>query len=114
MTGHPRATLIPSVSKKLVLEPVLAAKTPTLRYVNDQSPGIRRRRVGHGFRYIRPNGKPVRDATTLARIQALVIPPAWIDVWICPDAEGHLQATGRDSAGRKQYLHHERWRTIRD
>lgn len=114
MTRPHQATRRSRKFKTIILEPALSAKTATLRYVDDHSPGIRRRRWGRGFRYLRPNGKPVADTTTLARIQALVIPPAWSDVWICPHAEGHLQVTGRDSAGRKQYLYHERWRTFRD
>lgn len=67
-----------------------------------------------GFRYRRPGGRLVRDAATLARIRALVIPPAWTDVWICADAQGHVQATGRDAKGRKQYRYHSAWRTTRD
>jgi DNA topoisomerase IB len=75
--------------------------------------GIRRRRCGRGFRYLGPDG-PVTDPPTLARIKALVIPPAWQDVWICPDPMGHIQAIGTDTAGRRQYLYHDRWRERRD
>jgi DNA topoisomerase IB len=76
--------------------------------------GIQRRRCGRGFRYIGPGAEPVRNAETLARIRALVIPPAWEDVWICPDANGHIQAVGTDSAGRRQYRYHDLWREQRD
>jgi DNA topoisomerase IB len=75
--------------------------------------GIRRRRCGRGFRYLGPDA-PVTEPRTLARIKALVIPPAWEDVWICPDPRGHIQAVGTDSAGRRQYLYHARWREQRD
>jgi len=77
-------------------------------------PGIRRIRCGRGFRYIRPDGKALRDAEQLERIRALAIPPAYTDVWICPRAGGHLQATGRDARGRKQYRYHPQWRPLRD
>jgi DNA topoisomerase IB len=76
--------------------------------------GIRRQRCGRGFRYFGPDGTPVRDAETLARIKALVIPPAWQEVWICPHPDGHIQAVGTDSAGRRQYQYHRRWREQRD
>jgi DNA topoisomerase-1 len=82
--------------------------------VSDTRPGIRRRRSGKGFAYLGPDGKPVRDPGTLARIRRLAIPPAYTDVWICPDPDGHLQATGRDARGRKQYRYHPRWREVRD
>ncbi|WP_432261308.1 DNA topoisomerase IB [Cupriavidus sp. TMH.W2] len=85
-----------------------------LRYVDDCSPGITRRRHGSGFSYAGPDGKRVRDAATLARIAALAIPPAYESVWICPDPRGHLQATGRDARARKQYVYHPQWATLRD
>ncbi|HJT19549.1 MAG TPA: hypothetical protein VJ746_03710 [Nitrospira sp.] len=85
-----------------------------LRYVSDCRPGIARRRRGEGFIYVAPDGKPVRDKTVLARIKALAIPPAWRDVWICSDPDGHMQATGRDARGRKQHRYHPQWRTVRD
>ena len=91
-----------------------SAAAAGLRYVNDEGPGIRRRRAGSGFTYVGPDGKRVTDAAVLLRIKHLVIPPAWTDVWICPDREGHIQATGRDARGRKQYLYHPRWREVRD
>jgi len=99
---------------ELVTDPVLSAKEAGLRYVTDTKPGIRRKRCGKGFRYIDPEGKPVRDPETLRRIRSLVIPPAWTQVWISPDARGHLQATGRDARGRKQSRYHPRWRAVRD
>ena len=77
-------------------------------------PGIGRRRCGRGFRYLGPDGAAVRDRGTIARIRALVIPPAWQDVWICPDPAGHIQATGTDAAGRRQYRYHDLWREQRD
>ncbi|HWA38847.1 MAG TPA: DNA topoisomerase IB [Burkholderiales bacterium] len=80
----------------------------------DTIAGIARRRAGRAFRYLSPDGQVVRDAATLARIRALAIPPAWESVWICPHANGHLQATGRDARGRKQYRYHCRWREVRD
>jgi DNA topoisomerase-1 len=85
-----------------------------LRYTSDDRPGIRRRRAGRGFRYVGPRGAPVRDPRTLARIRSLAIPPAYRDVWISPDPAGHIQATGRDARGRKQYRYHPRWREVRD
>ncbi|MDB4985987.1 MAG: topA, partial [Myxococcaceae bacterium] len=96
-------------------DPVAAAERAGLRYVHDGQPGIRRRRIGKkGFSYLASNGKPVRDEATLKRIRALVIPPAWTDVWICSQANGHIQATGRDVKGRKQYRYHTRFREVRD
>jgi len=91
-----------------------AARRAELAYVSDAEPGIRRRRSGAGFSYIRPSGNAVSDRRTLARIQGLVIPPAWTDVWISADPEGHIQATGRDQRGRKQYRYHARWSECRD
>lgn len=85
-----------------------------LRYVSDDGPGIARVRRGRGFSYHDAQGKRVSDANTLERIKRLVIPPAWTDVWISPNANGHIQATGRDQRRRKQYRYHERWHSIRD
>src|SRR5258708_5526693 len=85
-----------------------------LYYVDDRSPGIRRLRSGNGFRYRASGGELVRDHAILARIRTLAIPPAWKDVWICERDCGHLQATGVDARGRKQYLYHPHWRQIRD
>ncbi|QKW33565.1 DNA topoisomerase IB [Actinomadura sp. NAK00032] len=77
-------------------------------------PGYGRRRAGKGFVYLGPDGRPLQDSTEKARIRSLVIPPAWKDVWICPDPDGHIQAMGTDAAGRRQYLYHEAWREQRD
>lgn len=95
-------------------EPTAAAKAAGLRYVTDNLRGIAREAKGDGFRYVDKDGEPVDDEATLARIKSLVIPPAWTDVWICPIANGHLQATGRDARGRKQYRYHPKWRSVRD
>ncbi|HUJ26658.1 MAG TPA: DNA topoisomerase IB [Myxococcales bacterium] len=91
-----------------------AASEAGLRYVSDERPGIRRLGRGRSFRYLRPDGRPVRDAETLARIRSIAIPPSWRDVWISPVASGHIQAVGRDARGRKQYRYHSRWRQVRD
>jgi DNA topoisomerase-1 len=87
---------------------------PRLRRVDCSGPGITRRKRGKGFEYRDGDGGRVADADVLARIRALGIPPAWQDVWICPDPLGHLQATGTDAAGRKQYRYHDEWRRKRD
>jgi DNA topoisomerase-1 len=108
----PRKIPVPIVPP--TTDPVVAARAAGLRYVLDDRPGIRRLRAGKGFRYVDPDGKPVRDPDVLSRIRSLAIPPAWTDVWICPQANGHLQATGRDDRGRKQYRYHPRWRAVRD
>lgn len=91
-----------------------AAAAAGLRYVSDDGPGIRRIRSGSGFAYRTPDGASLRDLHTLRRIRALAIPPAWTDVWICPIPNGHIQATGRDSRRRKQYIYHRDWRAVRD
>ncbi|MGI8840450.1 MAG: DNA topoisomerase IB [Caulobacteraceae bacterium] len=94
--------------------PFEAAETHGLTYVHDHDPGIARQGGASGVHYVRASGKTVRDAATLKRIHALVIPPAWTAVWICPDPAGHIQAAGRDARGRKQYLYHPAWRAFRD
>ncbi len=91
-----------------------AVEPPELIRSDPSRPGIRRVRSGRGFRYVWPGGKPVKDARVRSRIKALVIPPAWEDVWICPHADGHIQAMGTDSAGRRQYQYHDMWREQRD
>ena len=96
------------------VDPVESARAAGLRYVSDDTPGIRRRKRGTGFGYTLPSGSPVRDSRELERIRKLAIPPAWTDVWICPLSNGHLQATGRDARGRKQYRYHPGWRSVRD
>jgi DNA topoisomerase I len=98
----------------LATHPQRAADAAGLRYVTDARPGLGRLRAGRAFRYLGRNGRVLRDPRTLGRIRSLVIPPAWTDVWICPDALGHIQVTGRDARGRKQYRYHPRWRTVRD
>jgi DNA topoisomerase-1 len=109
-----RAPCSPAVPLPAIAEPVESAKSAGLRYVSDLKPGIRRVRKGKGFSYVGPDGKAIRDRDEIRRIRALVIPPAWTSVWICPDPRGHLQATGRDARGRKQYRYHPRWRQVRD
>ena len=91
-----------------------SARSAGLRYVNDHEPGIGRRRSGGGFSYRDALGQVVRARKTLERIRALAIPPAYTEVWICLDARGHIQATGRDARGRKQYRYHPQWRSLRD
>jgi len=90
------------------------AELARLGYVNDSARGIRREKRGGSFGYVGPDGKTIRDRETRTRIEALAIPPAWKDVWICCNPNGHLQATGRDARGRKQYRYHSRWREVRD
>jgi DNA topoisomerase-1 len=95
-------------------DPVDSAAAAGLRYVTDTEPGIRRQRRGKGFGYFDAQGRTVRDEETLARIRRLAIPPAWTDVWISTSPRGHLQASGRDQKGRKQYRYHAEWRRTRD
>jgi DNA topoisomerase I len=95
-------------------EPTEAARAAGLHYVSDRSPGVRRVGAAPRFRYVDAQGRAVRDAAMLARIRTLVIPPAWKEVWICPRADGHLQAVGRDQKGRKQYRYHPRFRAVRE
>jgi DNA topoisomerase-1 len=91
-----------------------AAKSAGLRYVSDRLPGFRRLGTRKVFRYLDTAGRLIKDADTLHRIQRLAIPPAWTEVWICPTADGHIQAVGRDARGRKQYKYHPQWREARD
>ncbi|HUR89584.1 MAG TPA: DNA topoisomerase IB [Ramlibacter sp.] len=95
-------------------DPRQAAEEAGLSYVNDDDAGLRRELVGDGFVYFKPSGQPVTDESAIERIRKLAIPPAWTDVWICPRANGHLQATGRDARGRKQYRYHPQFREVRD
>ncbi len=95
-------------------DPKEAAESVGLVYVSDDERGIRRERKGEGFVYFRPNGDPLKDEAPLERIRKLAIPPAYVDVWICPHANGHLQATGRDARGRKQYRYHPQFRELRE
>jgi DNA topoisomerase I len=96
------------------LPPTESAKVAGLRYVTDRGRGIRRVGRPKRFRYLAADGRRLTNASDLARIKALAIAPAWTDVWICPDPRGHLQATGRDARGRKQYRYHPEWRVVRD
>jgi DNA topoisomerase I len=104
----------PMRAKPLSREHVLTARQASLRYVCCADAGIRRVKRGKGFVYFTPDGKRLRDAAELQRIRSLALPPAWTDVWICPDPHGHLQATGFDAKGRKQYRYDTRWRVARD
>src|SRR5690349_8805820 len=97
-----------------VNENLLAARAVGLRYVNDGDPGITRRRAGKSFSYRTPDGARITDEDELRRIRSIAVPPAWTDVWICTSARGHIQATGRDARGRKQYRYHRLWSETRD
>lgn len=105
---HPSLTAPPPAE---LLEDVRSAG---LRHVSDHEPGLHRRKQGTGFTYIKDDGTVCRDAAALERIRSLAIPPAWTDVWICERANGHIQATGRDAKGRKQYRYHPDFREVRD
>jgi DNA topoisomerase-1 len=109
-----RTRKVPVPPPEVVSDPVESAQAAGLRYVSDTQPGIRRKKSGKGFTYTGPDGKTIRDAKELTRIRALAIPPAYTDVWICPSPNGHIQATGRDARGRKQYRYHPKWREVRD
>jgi DNA topoisomerase I len=101
-------------SGRLPIKPTDSAKAVGLRYVTDDLPGFRRQRAGKRFVFLDARGNTLRDESTLKRIRSLAIPPAWTDVWICPLANGHLQATGRDARGRKQHRYHSKWCEVRD
>jgi DNA topoisomerase I len=101
-------------STQTIVDPKEAAQSAGLRYVSDARPGIRRSKAGKGFSYTRADGSRLSELDVLRRIKALAVPPAWTDVWICPFADGHIQATGRDAKGRKQYRYHARFREIRE
>ena len=111
---RPRSRRIRAQAPEDVRDPIEAAQAAGLRYVSDTTPGIRRKRAGTGFSYVGPEGKTVKDAALLARIRSLAIPPAYTDVWIRSSHTGHIQATGRDARGRKQYRYHAKWREARD
>jgi DNA topoisomerase-1 len=104
----------PAQLRPRVREPRGAALAAGLEYVTEGGPGVRRQRAGKGWRYTGPGGRTIRDREARARFRALAIPPAWTDVWICPHPRGHIQATGRDAKGRKQYRYHARFREVRD
>jgi DNA topoisomerase-1 len=101
-------------NEQTIIDPKDAAQSVGLRYVADARPGIRRQKAGNGFTYKRVDGSKLAEFEVLERIKALAIPPAWTDVWICPFADGHIQATGRDAKGRKQYRYHARFREVRE
>ncbi len=101
-------------SAQAIVDPRDAAESAGLRYVSDERPGIRRKKAGTGFSYTQPDGSKLIEPDALKRIRALAIPPAWTDVWICPFSDGHIQATGRDSKGRKQYRYHAHFREVRE
>jgi DNA topoisomerase-1 len=97
-----------------IVHPKDAAESAGLRYVSDERPGLRRKKSGKGFTYLRADGSTLKEPDVLRRIKALAIPPAWTGVWICPFADGHIRATGRDAKGRKQYRYHPRFREVRE
>lgn len=113
MFPEDRAAARAGASVGAIPSPEETARRARLRHVGDEDPGLARRRRGRGFSYHDPDGARVAEAETLARIRALAIPPAWTEVWICPDPDGHIQATGRDARGRKQYRYHPRWTDAR-
>jgi DNA topoisomerase-1 len=108
------ALFLSSEETQTILDPKDAAEAADLRYVSDERPRIRRKKSGKGFIYLRPDGTRVSDPRVLRRIRSLAVPPAWIDVWICPFSDGHIQATGRDARGRKQYRYHPLFRELRE
>lgn len=118
--GRRKTARSPTVAKSVggsaasALDPVAAAQAAKLRYVSDDMPGITRHKARDGFDYRLPDGALIGDIDTLKRIRSLAVPPAWTAVWICLYANGHIQATGRDARGRKQYRYHPRWREVRD
>ena len=97
-----------------IADPIAAARAARLHYVTDSKPGLSRVKTEEGWTFLDPDGHEITDERTIARIRKLAIPPAYTDVWICRDPNGHLQAVGRDARGRKQYRYHARWRTVRD
>jgi DNA topoisomerase-1 len=106
--------LDPAEDVQTIVDPKDAAEWAGLRYVSDERAGIRRKRSGKGFTYARPDGTKLSEPHVLKRLRSLAIPPAWTDVWICPFADGHIQATGRDAKGRKQYRYHPLFREVRE
>src|SRR5688572_4823308 len=103
-----------SAPVRLPIDPLHMKRSTGLRYVSDDVPGISRKRRGNAFVYVDQRNKLIRKKDVLQRINSLVIPPAWENVWICSTEDGHIQAVGRDARGRKQYLYHAKWRDIRD
>jgi DNA topoisomerase I len=104
----------PTVDVQTIVDLKDAAESAGLRYVSDNRAGIRRKKSGKGFTYVRPDGTKLSDSHVVRRIRSVAIPPAWTDVWICPFADGHFQATGRDAKGRKQYRYHPLFREVRE
>jgi DNA topoisomerase I len=104
----------PAEDGPTIVDPKDAAESAGLRYVSDVRPGIRRKKSSKGFTYVRPDGTKLSDPQVVRRIRSLAIPPAWTNVWICPVADGHIQATGRDAKGRKQYRYHPQFREVRE
>jgi DNA topoisomerase-1 len=94
-------------------DPEAAANRAGLHYTGDEEPGYQRKRWGRGFTYFDPEGTRVRDDELRQRFESMAIPPAWTEVWICADPRGHLQVTGRDEAGRRQYIYHPIWEEVR-
>ena len=113
-TVYLRESKLAMTKDDIYLRAEAAADAANLRYVSDSEDGYTRARKGKGFAYYAPGGAHVKDETLKKRFKALVIPPMWNEVWICKDAKGHIQVTGRDDRGRKQYIYHERWREVRD
>lgn len=105
---------LPNEPVENIVDPREAAESVGLAYVSDERPGIRRRRAGKGFSFVGPDGRKVTDPAALERIRKLAVPPAYTDVWICAKPNGHIQATGRDAKGRKQYRYHAKFREVRD
>ena len=116
LSEEPRQpTILPSLKLRgRRPDPRRSAISAGLHYTTDSRPGYRRVKHGSSFQYLDEKGRTIRDRDQLGRIRALVIPPAWKDVWICADPRGHLQAVGRDARGRKQYRYHPKWREVRD
>lgn len=106
--------VVAKIDAGIIVDPEAAAESAGLVYVSDSDPGVRRVRSGKGLSYKGRDGKAITDKRILERIYRLAIPPAWTDVWICASPNGHIQATGRDARGRKQYRYHPRWREVRD
>src|SRR3954470_18924329 len=113
-TSRARTRIMLLASAVISGDPLAAASAVELVHASDDVPGLRRVRHGKSFRYVDDKGRVVREPATLSRIRALVIPPAWTHVWISSDPDGHIQATGRDAKGRKQYRYHPKWREVRD
>jgi DNA topoisomerase I len=106
--------LLDRTTEAAIVDPKETAELVGLRYVSDDRPGVGRKKRAKGFTYVNPDGTTLSDRRAVQRIRSIVIPPAWTDVWICPSANGHIQATGRDAKGRKQYRYHPAFRELRE